>query len=209
MSTETLSLDLYKANVELQLRITRLLQESGHQWLEAVQRASAENIAETTAEIEGLMRAGNWQALVTLPSESFWRLFQKRTGDMQLVNQIALKNQTSFASGLQQPAEAALTRVFTAQIAGQDGLGGSAVGVHQQHRTRPGQGESESRRSDTGRVARRRQHHDGHHSARFTTTSRPAAASRATSSLSASATITSSDVLPSARLAGATAMVAR
>ncbi len=106
MTTETLSLDLYKANVELQLRITRLLQESGHQWLEAVQRASAENIAETTAEIEGLMRAGNWQALVTLPSESFWRLFQKRTGDMQLVNQIALKNQTSFASGLQQALQA-------------------------------------------------------------------------------------------------------
>lgn len=106
MSTETFSLDLYKANVELQLRITRLLQESSHQWLEAVQRASTDNIAETTAEIEGLLRTANWQALVTLPSESFWRLFQKRTGDVQLINQIALKNQASFASGLQQALQA-------------------------------------------------------------------------------------------------------
>ncbi|HCE5828619.1 TPA: hypothetical protein NHK69_005145 [Pseudomonas aeruginosa] len=105
MSTETLSLDLYKANVELQLRLTRLLQESGHQWLEAVQRASAENIAETTAEIEGLLRTANWQSLATLPGESFWRLFQQRTGDAQLVNQIALKNQAVFTSGLQQALE--------------------------------------------------------------------------------------------------------
>ncbi|HFH3303698.1 phasin family protein [Pseudomonas aeruginosa] len=105
MSTETLSLDLYKANVELQLRITRLLQETGHQWLEAVQRASAENVAETTAEIESLLRTGSWQSLATLPAESFWRLFQQRTGDVQLVNQIALKNQAAFTSGLQQALE--------------------------------------------------------------------------------------------------------
>lgn len=105
MSTENLSLDLYKSNVELQLRLTRLMQESGHQWLEAVQRTSTENIAETTNEIESLMRTGNWQSLLTLPSESFWRLFQQRAGDVQLLNQIALKNQAAFTSGLQQALE--------------------------------------------------------------------------------------------------------
>lgn len=105
MSNEALSLDLYKANVELQLRLTRLVQNSGHQWLEAVQRASADNIAETTAEIEGLLSTANWQSLATLPSESFWRLFQQRTGDAQLINQIALKNQAVFTTGLQQALE--------------------------------------------------------------------------------------------------------
>lgn len=105
MNTETLSLDLYKANVELQLRITRMLQETGHQWLEAVQRGSADNIAETTAEIESLLRTGNWQALATLPGESLWRLFQQRTDSVQLINQLALKNQAAFTSGLQQALE--------------------------------------------------------------------------------------------------------
>ncbi len=32
-----LPIQLYKANAELQLQITRLLQESGHHWLEAMQ----------------------------------------------------------------------------------------------------------------------------------------------------------------------------
>lgn len=105
MSTDTLPLNLYKANIELQLRISRLLQESGHQWLETVQSSSKENIAETTAEIEGLLRSSDWQSLATLPSESFWRLFQQRTGDVQLFNQIAIKNQAAFTSGLQQALE--------------------------------------------------------------------------------------------------------
>lgn len=105
MHPETLSLDLYKANVELQLRITHLLQESGHQWLEIVQRSSADNIAETRAEIESLLRKADWQSLVTLPGESLWRVFQHRSGDAQQLNQIAVKNQAAFTSGLQQALE--------------------------------------------------------------------------------------------------------
>jgi len=37
MSNE-LPIHLYKANAELQLQITRLLQESSHHWLEAMQQ---------------------------------------------------------------------------------------------------------------------------------------------------------------------------
>ena len=61
MSMETLPLDLYKANVELQLRITRLLQEGGHRWLESVQKSNLRSMEQTTAEIEGLLQTGNWQ----------------------------------------------------------------------------------------------------------------------------------------------------
>lgn len=102
MSIETLSLDLFKANAELQLRLTRLLQESGQQWLDAVQRSSTDDIAETTAEIEGVLRADTWQSLATLPAESFWRAFQDRASDVQQVNKIAVQNQTAFTTGLQQ-----------------------------------------------------------------------------------------------------------
>ncbi|KAF1697290.1 hypothetical protein CSC62_08805 [Pseudoxanthomonas jiangsuensis] len=105
MTTAALPLDLYKANIELQLRLTRLLQDSGRQWLDAIQHTTEEGIAETTAEIEGLLRTSNWQSLATLPNEAFWRLFQQRSGDVQLVNQIALKNQTSFTTGMQQALE--------------------------------------------------------------------------------------------------------
>lgn len=105
MSIETLPLELYKANVELQLRITRLLQEGGHNWLEALQKGSAEGIAETTAEIESLLRSANWQSLATLPSETFWRMFQHRVNDTQTINQLAVKNQAVFTTGLQQALE--------------------------------------------------------------------------------------------------------
>lgn len=105
MSFETIPLSSYKANVELQLRLSRLLQESGHRWLDSVQQSSSESIAETTAQIEGLLRSENWQALATLPAETFWRLFQSRMSDAQTLNQIAVQNQAAFTTGLQQALE--------------------------------------------------------------------------------------------------------
>lgn len=102
----TLPLALFKANLELQLRINRLLQESSHHWLEAASRASSEAIAETDANIEDLLKAGNWQALATLPSEVFWRKFQQQVGDTQASRQTAISAQTAFTSGLQQAIQA-------------------------------------------------------------------------------------------------------
>jgi hypothetical protein len=93
---------LYKANAQLQLQITRLLQESGHQWLEAMQQLSVHGVQETTSRIQGLQQAADWQALATLPSEVFWRLCQGRMGDAQAVGQAAAKSQAAFADGLRQ-----------------------------------------------------------------------------------------------------------
>lgn len=106
MSMETLPLDLYKANVELQLRITRLLQEGGHRWLESVQKSSMRSMEQTTAEIEGLLKTGNWQSLATLPADTFWRLFQHGANDSQTINQLAIQNQAEFTTGLQAALEA-------------------------------------------------------------------------------------------------------
>ena len=58
-----LPIQLYKANAELQLQITRLLQESGHHWLEAMQQLSAGGVLETTSRIQNLQQAADWQAL--------------------------------------------------------------------------------------------------------------------------------------------------
>ena len=102
MNPETFPLGLYKANVELQLHIARLLQEGSHRWLEAAQQCSAGSMLETTARIEGLLRAADWQALSSLPSEVFLRAYQGRVSDAQTINQIAMRNQTDFAAGLQQ-----------------------------------------------------------------------------------------------------------
>ena len=97
-----LPIQLYKANAELQLQITRLLQESGHHWLEAMQQLSAGSMLETTSRIQNLQQAADWQALATLPSEVFWRLCQGRMGDTQAVGQAAAKSQAAFADGLRQ-----------------------------------------------------------------------------------------------------------
>lgn len=97
-----LPIHLYKANAELQLQITRVLQESGHHWFEAMQQLSAGGMLETTSRIQGLQQAADWQALAALPSEVFWRLCQGRVGDAQAVGQAAAKSQAAFADGLRQ-----------------------------------------------------------------------------------------------------------
>ncbi len=102
MSVENLPLGLYKANAQLQLGITRLLQESGHCWLEAARQFSADGIEETTTQIENTLRAADWQTLVTLPSEVFWRLLQGQLGESRALAQTAVQSQSAFTSGLQQ-----------------------------------------------------------------------------------------------------------
>ncbi|MCE0734090.1 phasin family protein [Halomonas sp. G15] len=102
MSNEAIPLNLFKANLELQLRLQRLMQENGQQWLENTARAGNENIAESGAEIESLLKAQNWQELATLPAQACWRQFQHQMGGAQVMPQVAIKNQTTFTQGLQQ-----------------------------------------------------------------------------------------------------------
>lgn len=91
---------LWKANLDLQTRIGRLLQEGGQQWLETGTRAIGESAAEFDAEARRLLQAGDWQALAALPVETFWRQAEQRMGDGQAAAQAALQAQESFANGL-------------------------------------------------------------------------------------------------------------
>ena len=102
MSNETIPLNLFKANLKLQLGLQRLMQENGQQGLANATRAGCENIAESGAEIESLLKAQDWQELATLPAQVFWRQFQHQMGGAQALTQVAIKNQTTFTQGLQQ-----------------------------------------------------------------------------------------------------------
>lgn len=97
-----LPIQLYKANAQLQLQITRLLQESGHHWLEAMQQINAGRVLETGARIQGLQQAADWQALASLPAELFWRLCQGQVSGGREVGQAAAKSQAAFADGLRE-----------------------------------------------------------------------------------------------------------
>lgn len=118
-----LPLDLHKANLELQVRVGKLIQESGQQWLDFANRMYGDGIAESNAEVEELLKTRDWQKLATLPAESFWRQVQQRFGDSQAAAQIAIGAQTAFASGLQ---EAVRTwQKETAEALGDNPLAGS------------------------------------------------------------------------------------
>lgn len=101
-----LPLRLYKANLELNLRVNQLLQQSAQQWLDLGARLVGDGVAESDAEADQLARAGDWQSLASLPGEAFWRQLQQRFGDVQTASQIAISTQTLFARGLQEALRA-------------------------------------------------------------------------------------------------------
>jgi len=91
---------LWRANLDLQLRIARLLQDNGREWLDMGIRAVGEGALEFDAETRALWRGGDWQALAALPVETLWRQLEQRIGDGQALAQVVLNAQDSFASGL-------------------------------------------------------------------------------------------------------------
>lgn len=101
MSAQTIPLHLLKAQLELQMNLSRLMQESGQQWLEHAARSGPERIAATGNEIDGLHQTSNWQELATLPAQSFWRLTQLRMGHAQALAQTAMASQLTLVQGVQ------------------------------------------------------------------------------------------------------------
>lgn len=102
MSRKTSPLALYKANAALQWRLTRLLQENSHRWLQSLQQTSAGGMAKTTHEIEQTLNSANWQAMTTLPADSLRRMLQMCASDAETIQQAAWQNQAAFIAGLQQ-----------------------------------------------------------------------------------------------------------
>ncbi|MCK9515796.1 MAG: hypothetical protein WCZ18_03700 [Ottowia sp.] len=94
-------LALFKANAQLQMSVTRLLQNSGHGWLQAAQHFSSAGLAETAEQIDELLGATNWPTLMGLPSEILSRNAPYQTGGPQALTQIAIREQILFSNGLQ------------------------------------------------------------------------------------------------------------
>lgn len=118
-----LPLNLYKSNLELQLKIGKLIQESGREWFDFGHRLIDDGIAESKAEVDELLKTGDWEKLTALPAESFWRQVQQRFGDSQAAAQIAIGAQAAFASGLQEALEA--WQKETTQALGENPFAGS------------------------------------------------------------------------------------
>lgn len=91
---------LWKANLDLQLRIAQLLQDSAREWTDLGTRAVGEGVEEGDAELRAFLRSGDWQSLAALPVDAFWRQAQQRLGDGQALAQIAITAQNAFNRGL-------------------------------------------------------------------------------------------------------------
>ena len=111
-----LPLALWQANLDLQMRIARLLQDNGREWLDMGLRAVGEGAFEFDAESRALWRSGDWQALAALPVETLWRQLEQRVGDGQALAQVALSAQDAFAGGVAsalQDWQATVTRALS------------------------------------------------------------------------------------------------
>jgi uncharacterized membrane protein YeiB len=126
MSAQTIPLHLLKAQLELQLHLGRLLQESGQQWLDHAARTGPERIAETGNEIEGVQQTSNWQELATLPAQAFWRHAHLRMGHAQALVQTAVASQMTLAQGMQQAVRDWQQQV-AATLGGAQGAADTAV----------------------------------------------------------------------------------
>jgi hypothetical protein len=99
-------LALYKANLELVLRLGTLLQENRKRWSEAGAGQANEAIQRTLAQTERLLTANDFTALSSLPGEDFWKSLRDAQAPVQASVEWALSHQAAFAQGLQEAFEA-------------------------------------------------------------------------------------------------------
>ena len=78
-----LPLALYRANSELQSRLAELVQDSALMWLEFGQRMINEGMVDDSSDVQEMLRTQDWQKLLSLPADAFWRQLQQRFGDHQ------------------------------------------------------------------------------------------------------------------------------
>lgn len=93
---------LYKANLELVLRIGALLQESRQRWMHAGATGTNEAMQRTLAETERMLTTSDWNALSAMPGEEFWKSLRGGAGPLQGTVESAVRSQSEFADGLKQ-----------------------------------------------------------------------------------------------------------
>ena len=93
---------LYKANLELVLRIGALLQENRQRWMQTGATGTNEAIQRTLAETERMLTTSDWTALSAMPGEEFWKSMRGGAGPLQGTIEAAVRSQSEFSEGLKQ-----------------------------------------------------------------------------------------------------------
>jgi hypothetical protein len=91
---------LYKANLELVLRIGALLQENRRRWSKASAAGTSEAIERTLAETQRMLTTNDWTSLSAMPGEEFWKSLSSGSAPLQGTVESAIRSQTEFAQGL-------------------------------------------------------------------------------------------------------------
>ena len=74
----TFPLALSQANAQLLARIAELARTGGQQWYELVQRLVNDGLVEGGTEVQEILRAQDWQRLLSLPADACLRQLQQR-----------------------------------------------------------------------------------------------------------------------------------
>lgn len=93
---------LYKANLELVLRIGTLLQENRQRWMQAGAAGTSEAIQRTLAETQRMLTTNDWSALSKIPGADFWNSLGTGAAPLKGTVETAVRSQTEFAEGLKQ-----------------------------------------------------------------------------------------------------------
>src|SRR5690554_848896 len=101
-----LPLALYKANLELWLRIGQLLEDNREQWTGVLAQELDQRMAEAGRSAGDAGAAPGWQSsLAMMPGNELWRLAEQQVSDLQALAQTASGNQMTFVNGFQQALE--------------------------------------------------------------------------------------------------------
>lgn len=92
-------LALYKANLELLMRIGALLQENRQRWTKLGVAGTDDAIQRTLAQTEKLLTTNDWTSVSAMPGDGFWKSLEP---DASLRGNLeaAVNSQTTFAKGL-------------------------------------------------------------------------------------------------------------
>jgi hypothetical protein len=107
MANETKTpMALYKANLELVMRLGTLLHENRQRWMGNSAESASNAVQKSLEQTERLLTANDWTSLATLPGESFWKALQGESIPMRGEIENAVRQQAAFAEGLKQAFEA-------------------------------------------------------------------------------------------------------
>lgn len=94
-------IEVLNANLALQARLMKLVQENGQRWLGFGRDLAAKATVAANKEVADALRTGDWQKLASMPVEAFWAPLQRQFNTSRELAESAAAAQTAFVQGLQ------------------------------------------------------------------------------------------------------------